>query len=118
MEVVRFRDAPPYAAPGHHAMRLRRLQGREASQAERLWLGLSVVEPGGGTDMSASPVEKLYVVIEGELVVETPAGVCVLGRLDSVRIAPGEARALANRTDAPATVLLAMPERTAGPGSG
>ena len=70
--------------------------------------------PGGGTTLTASPLEKFYVVIDGELeitaVVDGRTEVRTLGPLDSCRIAPGEGRQLSNRSDRPAAVLLVMPE--------
>ena len=67
VNVTRLADAPAYEAPGHFDMRMLRLQGREAGPAESLWLGLSWLLPGGHTTLDASPVEKHYVVVEGEL---------------------------------------------------
>lgn len=109
MHVNRFADLRPYAAPGHHDMRMLRMQGREAGPSEVLWLGVSQVLPGGGIDSSASPEEKFYVVLEGSLVFETPEGRAELGPWDSCRIAPNEPRSLRNETNRTATVLLAMP---------
>jgi mannose-6-phosphate isomerase-like protein (cupin superfamily) len=86
-----------------------RLQGHEAGPAESLWLGVSTIEPGGYTTMSASAVEKHYVVLAGELTVETEEGVVVLRANDSCRVAPNEQRALKNRSSEPVSVLLAMP---------
>jgi len=113
MHVVRFAEAPPYEAPGHHAMRMVRLQGREAGPSDTLWLGVSRIEPGGGTTLDASGIEKLYVVLEGELTISNGTEEVVLRPWDSCRIAPNEGRALKNNTDRPATVLLAMPHRAA-----
>ncbi len=113
MNVVRLDAAPPYEAPGHDYMRMLRLQGREAGPAESLWLGLSWLLPGGHTTLDASPVEKHYVVVEGELtIIAERDGLreeATLARLDSCRIAPGEGRKLENRTNRPAAVVLAMP---------
>ncbi|HSI56112.1 MAG TPA: cupin domain-containing protein, partial [Ideonella sp.] len=67
MNVTRFDAAPEYAAPNHFDMRCVRLQGREAGPAEQLWLGVSTLAPGGHTTLDASPIEKHYVVLEGEL---------------------------------------------------
>lgn len=113
MHFVRYADAPHYSAPGHSLMSMRRLQGREAGPSDKLWIGCSVVEPGGGTTLSASDAEKFYVVLDGclEVTVETQGGGTVTETLrakDSCRIAPGEARLLANRGETPATVLLVM----------
>jgi uncharacterized cupin superfamily protein len=86
-----------------------RLQGHEAGPSDTLWLGVSTLEPGGHTTSDASPVEKHYVVLDGELTVVTDEGETVLRKHDSCRLAPGEARALTNASAAIAVVLLAMP---------
>jgi uncharacterized cupin superfamily protein len=109
MHVTELARAKPYDAPGHADMRMLRLQGREAGPADTLWLGLSHILPGGGTTLSASPQEKFYVVLEGEVTVVTDAETALLRQWDSCRIAPNEARRLENRTNRPCSVLLAMP---------
>ncbi len=109
MHVVRLDAAPPYEAPGHDHMRMLRLQGREAGASEVLWLGLSHILPGGGTTLDASPLEKMYVVLDGEVTISNGADEVTLRPWDSCRIAPDEPRALSNRTNKPATILLAMP---------
>jgi hypothetical protein len=113
MNVTRFADAPPYTATNHFDMRCLRLQGHEAGPAVQLWLGVSLLAPGGHTLLDASLMEKHYVVPEGELTViaelDTARTAVVLRRHDSCRLAPGERRQLVNHTDAVATVLLAMP---------
>ncbi len=115
MNVVRFDEAPLYEAPGHSDMVMRRLQGLEAGQTDSVWLGLSEISPNGGTTLSASKSEKLYVVIEGEVEVTAVGGgniqVEVLKALDSCRILPGEQRKLFNASRAPARILLAMPHQ-------
>ena len=109
MNVVRLDAAPPYEAPGHDHMRMLRLQGREAGASDVLWLGLSHILPGGGTTLDASPLEKMYVVLEGEVAISNGTEEVTLRPWDSCRIAPDEPRALSNRTNKPATILLAMP---------
>ena len=109
MHVTRFNEAPAYFPPEHFDMRCLRLQGHEAGPATQLWMGMSQILPGGHITPSASPIEKLYFVVEGELTVETPDGVSLLQPYDSCRIAPGESRALRNNTNRPVMVLLAMP---------
>jgi hypothetical protein len=51
----------------------------------------------------------MYVVLDGELHVSNGQTEATLTRWDSCRVAPGEERMLLNRSEAPATVLLAMP---------
>ncbi|MCZ0734783.1 cupin domain-containing protein [Phreatobacter sp. AB_2022a] len=109
MHVNRFADLKPYEAPGHHDMRMLRMQGREAGPADTTWLGVSQILPGGRVDLSGSPDEKFYVVLEGELTVETETGSALLGVWDSCRIAPNEKRALRNQTNRTVVVLIAMP---------
>lgn len=115
MHLVRHADAPGYDAPGHDGFTMARLQGREAGPADTAWIGLSLVAPGGSTTLSASALEKFYVVLAGELEVTSqqpdgPPQCEVLHALDSCRIAPGEARQLANRSAHPVRVLLVMAE--------
>ena len=118
MHVVRHDEASEYQAPGHAAMSMRRLQGRDAGPSDSVWLGLSVIEPGGGTELDASPLEKFYVVLEGELEVTARLGettsTVTLRPMDSCRIAPSEARQLLNRGLQPAKVLLVMPQLKEG----
>jgi uncharacterized cupin superfamily protein len=109
MHIVKFAEAIPYSARGHHEMSMVRLQRREASPSDHLWLGISVIAPGGGTTLSGSPDEKMYVVLDGELHVSNGKTEATLTRWDSCRVAAGEERRLLNRSEAPATVLLAMP---------
>ena len=109
MHVVRLTEAPNYAAPGHHDMAMVRLQGREAGPSSDLWIGISVIAPGGGTTLSTSPQEKMYVVLDGTLTISNRESEVLLQRWDSCRVAPDENRRLTNQTNSPVTVLLAMP---------
>jgi quercetin dioxygenase-like cupin family protein len=109
MEVTRLNDARPYEAPKHFDMRGLRLQGFDASSAESFWVGLSHFLPGGGAEMDATPIEKVYVVVDGEVTVTTETGDTTLGPLDSCRLAPGEPRSISNRTNRPASMLVVMP---------
>lgn len=109
MHVNRFADLKPYQAPGHNDMRMLRMQGREAGPADMMWLGVSQILPGGSIDLSSSPEEKFYVVLEGDLTIETEDAAATLAPWDSCRIAPHEKRALKNLTNRTVVVLLAMP---------
>lgn len=109
MQVTRYGEAKPYEAPEHYDMRCLRLQGKEATQTDVIWIGLSHLLPGGRTSLKDAAVEKIYIVVAGEVTIETPTESVSMGFLDSCRLAPGEARALVNRTNAPASILLAMP---------
>lgn len=113
MHVTRFADAPEYQAPNHFDMRCVYLQGRTAGPSVQLWMGVSIIEPGGHTGLDPSPMEKHYVVLEGELTlvgeVDGRTEEAVLRQHDSACFAPGEKRQLRNHSEREAKVLLAMP---------
>lgn len=113
MNITRLNQAPEYVAPNHFDMQCLRLQGREAGPAVQLWMGLSIYKPGGHTSLDSSPIEKHYVVVQGEVtVISEVDGVEtreILKAFDSCRIAPGEKRQIINHTQQEARTLLAMP---------
>ena len=110
MEITRFSDARAYTAPKHHDMRGLRLQGFDASSASFAWTGLSHFLPGGGAEMDSSPLEKIYVVLAGEVTIELADGtVETLHAFDSCFIPGNEARAIRNQGNAVATMLVVMP---------
>src|SRR6266516_1065725 len=108
MEVVRLSEAKPYQAPKHFDVAALRLQGYEASGAENFSVGVSYYLPGGRAEMDATPIEKVYVVLDGEITVTTDAGSSTLGQLDSCRLAPHETRAVENRSNRVATMLVIL----------
>ena len=67
MHITRFEAANTYQAPNHDDMTCYRLQGKEASPCNSMWMGMSVFEPGGQTALDDSTVEKIYFVVEGEI---------------------------------------------------
>lgn len=109
MKVNRLADVKAYAPPNHHDCTALRLQGWDASDAANFWVGLSHFLPGGGADHEATPLEKVYVVIRGEVTVITDAGEVTLGPLDSCHLAANEARSVVNRTNEPASMIVVMP---------
>jgi mannose-6-phosphate isomerase-like protein (cupin superfamily) len=110
MQITRYNTALRYDAPGHYDVAALRLQGGDASASRFAWIGLSHFLPGGGAEMAASPLEKIYVVLAGEVTVELGDGTIErLGPLDSCFIPGDEARAVRNEGNAVATMLVAMP---------
>ena len=109
MHVTRLADARPYEAAKHFGMTGLRLQGHEASPSQNFWVGLSHFLPGGGAEMSASPLERVYVVLSGEVTVTTAEGATVLKAHDSCRLGGGETRAILNASNLPASMLVIMP---------
>ena len=109
MQVVRFADAKPYVAPKHFDVNCVRLQGMEASDAKTCWVGLSSFEPGGGAEMDATPIEKIYVVLSGQITVSVEGENAILGPHDSCVLGPNEARSVTNSGSEVATMLVVMP---------
>jgi quercetin dioxygenase-like cupin family protein len=116
MNLTRFNQAPAYHPPHHEGMTCLRLPGHEAGTVQAqpaLWLGLSILAPGGHTALDASALEKHYVVLQGSLTLITEAQgqrqETQLHPFDSVAIAPHESRQLYNHSPHEARVLLAMP---------
>jgi quercetin dioxygenase-like cupin family protein len=113
MHITRIDDAKPYEAPNHFDMRCLRLQGKEAGPSTQMWMGMSQILPGGRTGLDGSPMEKLYLVLEGRVHVigelDGQRDEQELGPWDSCRFAPGEKRQLANRSNKPAVIVLVMP---------
>ena len=108
MKVIRLADAQPYDAPGHHGVLPLRLQGGDASDVVNFGVALSHVLPGGSAEHSASPLERVYVVIAGEATVITDSQEVTLGVGDSCHIPGGEARTLVNRANSVCTIVVVV----------
>ena len=109
MLVKRFADAKAYEAPNHRAVRSLRLQGFEPGGPKGFWTGLSHFLPGGGAGPDASPLEKVYVILAGEMTVIVDGKETVLHSMDSCTIPGGETREIVNRGNAVCTMLVVMP---------
>jgi quercetin dioxygenase-like cupin family protein len=107
MRKVELKDAKPYQAPKHFGMTALKLHGREETGCQTFWIGLSHFLPGGGAEFDASPAEKVYFVLEGEVTIKCQSGeVITLGPWDSLFIGPDVARAIVNETNRPASMLV------------
>src|ERR1700730_3791750 len=110
MQITRFAQAPRYDAPKHFDMRSLRLQGFDLTASRFAWVGLSHFLPQGGAEMDVGTLEKIYVVLEGEITIELADGSShVLTAMDSCYIPSGDGRAIRNDTNAVATMLVIMP---------
>jgi quercetin dioxygenase-like cupin family protein len=109
MKVTRFKDAKAYVAPNHFEMRSLRLQGFEEGGPENFWTGLSHFLPGGGAGPDASALEKVYVILAGELTVKVGGEEVVLRAMDSCCIPGNEIREVKNNSNSVASMLVVMP---------
>ena len=109
MRVNKFADAKPYEAPNHRDIRALRLQGFEPGGPDNFWVGLSHILPRGGAGPDATALEKVYVVLAGEITVSAEGESHVLRPLDSVRIGPNVERTVVNSSNDVATMLVILP---------
>ena len=72
-------------------------------------MGCSYYLPGASATWSASPLDKIYVVLEGELTIRMENETVKLGKMDSIWIGPNEAREIINETNEVVTMLVVMP---------
>ena len=109
MKITKLEEAVPYEAPGHFDMRGLRLQGWDMSDAANFWVGFSQFLPNGGAEVDASPLEKVYVVLEGEITIIQNGIEHTLKAHDSCHIGPNEEREIINHTNKTVSMLVIMP---------
>jgi quercetin dioxygenase-like cupin family protein len=107
MKTKRFTEAKAYDAPNHRQYTSLRLIGPEDG-ATKFVVGLSHFLPGGGAGPDASPTEKVYTILSGELTVIVGGKETVLKQHDSCFIAPNEEREIINRGNEVVTMLVAV----------
>ena len=108
MEVKRFAEAKAYEAPNHRNYSSLRLFGLDPGGPKQFVVGLSHFLPGGGAGPDASPTEKVYVVLSGELTVIAGGKEAVLKANDSCFIGPNESREIINRGNDVVTMLTTV----------
>ena len=108
MQVKHLREAKPYEAPNHRAYSSLRLFGLDPGGPKQFTVGLSHFLPGGGAGPDASPTEKVYYVLAGELTVIVGGKETVLRKNDSCYIGPNESREIVNRGNEVCTIFVAV----------
>jgi len=110
LERVCFEDVKPYQAPLHFNVSTLKVHGKEETGASKFWMGISHFLPGGGAAYAYedSPTEKVYLVLEGEVVIRSKTEKFVLKQWDSILIRPYEGREIINETNRPATMLVVV----------
>lgn len=108
MNVTRFSEAKGYVAPNHNGCEAVRLQGVDVSPVTSFWLGVSNFAPGGGADWDTTSAEKVYLVLEGEVTVETEVESVTLYAKDSVFLAANERRRIVNESNTTAVMAVVI----------
>jgi len=109
MKKVELKDVKPYSAPKHFNMTALKLHGKEETGSTKFWMGLSHFLPQGGAEFDASPTEKVYFVLEGEVtVIDGNKNKIVLKKNDSIHIGANEGRSIINEANVPASMLVVI----------
>ena len=108
MIVRKFSEAKPYEAPNHREYKSFRVFGAEMGVSQTLVFGISHFLPGGGAGPDASPPEKIYYVLAGELTVIVGGKETVIRQGDSCYIGPNESREIINRGHDVCTIAVAV----------
>ncbi len=106
MRITRLADAERFDPPGHVGVGPVRLQGGQATPTSDFTVALSHYLPGGSAALSPQTAETVYVIVSGALVMVSEGEEVTLGPLDSVHFTTGTTRAVENRTNAPASMLV------------
>jgi mannose-6-phosphate isomerase-like protein (cupin superfamily) len=109
MQVTRIDSSESYDAPRHFGMRGYKVQGADVERFPAT-VGVSVFDPGGGAEMSASTFDRVYLVASGRIVVSMESGDESLAECDSCFIPAGERRAIRNQGVLPAILVTVIPK--------
>lgn len=119
MHIKHFSDAEAYVAPNHQNCTSLRLAGFAEDGPGNFWVGCSHFLPGGGAGPDATPLEKVYLILSGELTVISGGKTDVAGPMDTVFIPAGEEREIRNNSNDVVTMAVVMPYPPgAAPGGG
>ena len=108
MIVRKFSEAKAYDAPNHRDYKSFRVFGAEMGGSQTLVFGISHFLPGGGAGPDASPPEKIYHILKGELTVISGGKEIACKPGDTCFIAPNENREIINRGKDVCTILVAV----------
>ena len=106
LQITRLADATPINPPGHTNVQPVQLQGGEHNTTDDITVILSHYLPGGHADADTMRSETIYVVLTGELFINSDGDETTLHTYDSVRLPAGATRVLENRGPLPTSILV------------
>lgn len=106
MKVIRKGQGEPYEAPKH--FNYWSMSKLRPDLSQRLEVGVSHFLPGGGAEMSSSPMERAYYVLSGSILVKGKNEEHTLVPDELIYIAANEERSFQNQGTTPATILVIL----------
>jgi quercetin dioxygenase-like cupin family protein len=105
MKFIKVGEGTPYEAPHHYSYwAIKKVQPETGTK--NLTVGVSHFLPGGGSDLSSSPQERVYFCIDGKVTVKGINEEHQMEQGDMIYIAPGEERSFQVSNTKPATLLV------------
>ncbi len=101
---VKDAEGTPYDAAKH--FEVYGLQKFTEADTKRTTVCYSYFQPNGGAEMTSSPKERVYYIVQGSVTVNGPDEKHVLNEGDCIYIAPGEERDMVINNGKPAEVLV------------
>src|SRR5258708_35834948 len=108
MIASKLSEAKAYEARKRRACKPLRVSGAEMGVSHTLVFGISHFLPGGGAGPDASPPEKIYYVLAGELTVVAGGKETVVKQGDSCYIGPNESREIVKRGNEVCTIAVGV----------
>lgn len=106
MRVVDIHGADGVTPPHHYDMKSFKLVDARGAGEGMLGVSLSYYLPGAHTDMGEQPLETVYYVLSGELVVETEDASYPVKECQAIHIMAGERKRIVNAAKVPAEILV------------
>jgi glyoxylate utilization-related uncharacterized protein len=107
MKLIKSSETIPYEAKAHFNC-WSALKITPDTGSKKIDIRYSHFLPNGGAEMSSSPAERVYFLLEGNLIVKGPNEEHHLSPGDMIYIAPGEDRAIEVENNRPATTLVVI----------
>jgi quercetin dioxygenase-like cupin family protein len=109
MKLVKKNQGQPPKAAKRHFIQSGVTKVSEEDGAKRLHVSVSHFLPGGGSEMYASPTERVYFGMSGALLIKGKKGdEYLLEEGDTLFLPPGEERAISVAGNDPATMLVVI----------
>lgn len=98
-KVTKKADAYEYTAPGHNNCKCTRLADPQDVNQGVITAGLTYFQPGGGCDFGGNPLESVYFIHKGQMLLKTETEEVLLTEGDVFHCGPFEKKSVTNTGD-------------------